>query len=159
MKMDIPAGIPGLIDIQPTFMPNREPPVAGGDTIQMAHGTRVPWPDHAIAGTPNAAIRPAIGQRRIGVIIRKGFRPDLDSYPAFFENDRTPPAGREGRLRQSDISHLFLCGPATDFCVTRSVLDACKGVGMPDTDGQTAIDTARRQLAEAGVAFVNSDDV
>ena len=213
MKMDCPAGILGLIDIQPTFMPNGELPVAGGDTIvpvvnrllarcghafatqdwhppghtsfatthpgkqtydtiQMPYGTQVLWPDHAIAGTPNAAIHPAIDQRRIEVIVRKGFRPELDSYSAFFENDRTTPTGLEGWLRQRDISHLFLCGLATDFCVAWSaldavglgfavtiVLDACKGIGLADADGQTTIDTARRRLTEAGVAFVNSDDV
>src|ERR1700761_7161246 len=63
------------------------------DTIEMPYGTQVLWPDHAIAGSASAAIHPAIDQSRIEVVIRKGFHPQLDSYSAFFENDRTTPTG------------------------------------------------------------------
>ncbi len=142
------------------------------DTIEMPYGTQILWPDHAIAGTPNAAIHPAIDQRPIEVIIRKGFRPDLDSYSAFFENDRKTPTGLEGWLRQREIRSLFLCGLATDFCVAWSaqdaarlgfsvtiVQDACRGIGLPDPGGQTTIDTARRLLTEMDVTFVNSDEL
>ncbi len=117
-------------------------------TIEMTYGKQVLWPDHAIGGTPSAAVHPAIDQRRIEAIIRKGFRPTLDSYSAFFENDRVTPTGLEAWLRQRGFSRLFLCGLATDFCVTWSaedavrlgfavtiVEDACRGIGLPLPDG------------------------
>ena len=65
------------------------------ETTKLPYGTQVLWPDHGIAGTPTAAIHPAIDQTRIETIIRKGFRPTLDSYSAFFENDRRTPTGLE----------------------------------------------------------------
>lgn len=213
MKIDSPASILGLIDIQPTFMPGGELPVAGGDTIvpvvnhlftrfshafatqdwhppghtsfasahpnkqpydviDMPYGRQILWPDHAIAGTPNAAIHPAIDQHRIEAIIRKGFRPELDSYSAFFENDRKTATGLEGWLRQRGFSRLFLCGLATDFCVAWSaqdaarlgfdvtiIEDACRGIGLPEQAGRTTTDTARERLAAMGAVFVNSHDL
>lgn len=139
------------------------------DTIEMPYGTQVLWPDHGIAGSANAAIHPGIDQRGIEAIIRKGFRPALDSYSAFFENDRTTPTGLEGWLRQRGFSRLFLCGLATDFCVAWSaadaarlgfqvtvITDACRGIGLPDGTG-TTIDAALASLAALGVAFADSD--
>jgi nicotinamidase/pyrazinamidase len=127
------------------------------------------WPDHGIAGTPTAAIHPAIDQARIEAIIRKGFRATLDSYSAFFENDRRTPTGLEGWLRQRGFTRLFLCGLATDFCVAWSaedaarlgfsvtiVEDACRGIGLPEADGRSTIDTARDRLTAMGVRFVPS---
>jgi nicotinamidase/pyrazinamidase len=130
------------------------------------------WPDHGIAGTPTAAIHPAIDQTRIETIIRKGFRPALDSYSAFFENDRKTPTGLEAWLRQRGFSRLFLCGLATDFCVGWSaedaarlgftvtiIEDACRGIGLPESDGRTTIDTVRDRLTALGVRFVDSDAI
>ncbi|HBK05532.1 MAG TPA: bifunctional nicotinamidase/pyrazinamidase [Acetobacteraceae bacterium] len=212
MQIDPGADILGLVDVQPTFMPGGELPVAGGDaiipiinnlltrfdhafatqdwhpaghasfasahpnkqpydTIGMPYGPQILWPDHAIAGTPNAAIHPSIDQHRIEAIIRKGFHAALDSYSAFFENDRKTPTGLEGWLRQRGFSRLFLCGLATDFCVAWSaedaarlgfavtiIEDACRGIGLPEPNGRTTIDTARERLVAMGVAFVNSQD-
>jgi nicotinamidase/pyrazinamidase len=142
------------------------------DTIAMPYGPQVLWPDHGIAGSANAAIHPAIDQNRIEVIVRKGFRPELDSYSAFFENDRTTPTGLEGWLKQRGFVRLFLCGLATDFCVAWSaedarrlgfdvtvIEDACRGIGLPDADGGTTIDTARRRLIARGVRFADSASV
>ena len=145
-------------------------------TYAASYGEQTLWPDHCIQGSAGADFHPDLYEagvvERARRIVRKGTNPAVDSYSAFFENDRTTPTGLEGWLRQRDISHLFLCGLATDFCVAWSaldavglgfavtiVLDACKGIGLADADGQTTIDTARRRLTEAGVAFVNSDDV
>ncbi len=135
----------------------------------MPYGAQVLWPDHGIAGTANAAIHPAIDQRRVEVVIRKGFRRELDSYSAFFENDRSTPTGLEGWLKQRGFTRLFLCGLATDFCVAWSaedarrlgfdvtvVEDACRGIGLPDSGGGTTIDAARRRLEAQGVRFANS---
>ncbi len=139
------------------------------DTIDMPYGPQVLWPDHGIAGSANAAIHKDIDQARIEAVIRKGFRPALDSYSAFFENDRTTPTGLEGWLRQRGFSRLFLCGLATDFCVAWSaedaarlgfqvtlIEDACRGIGLPAGDGGTTIDAARTRLAALGVTFADS---
>lgn len=139
------------------------------DTIRMPYGTQVLWPDHAIAGTPRAAIHAAIDQARIEVIIRKGFRPQLDSYSAFFENDRKTPTGLEGWLRQRGFSHLYLCGLASDFCVAWSaedaaklgfqvtvITDACRGIGLPVEGAGTTMEAAALRLKAVGVAFVES---
>jgi nicotinamidase/pyrazinamidase len=130
------------------------------------------WPDHGIAGTPSAAIHPAIDQTRIEVIIRKGFHSALDSYSAFFENDRQTPTGLEAWLRQRGFSRLFLCGLATDFCVGWSaedavrvgfsvtiILDACRGIGLPTPDGRTTMDTSRDRLSAMGVHFIDSGTI
>ena len=63
---------------------------------------------------------------RAELIIRKGFRPDIDSYSAFFENDRSTPTGLGGYLRERGISAITLVGLATDYCVAYSALDAIK---------------------------------
>jgi nicotinamidase/pyrazinamidase len=146
--------------------PGRQP----YDTIDMPYGPQVLWPDHGIAGTPNAAIHPAIDQTRIEAVIRKGFRPALDSYSAFFENDRQTPTGLEAWLRQRGFSRLFLCGLATDFCVAWSaedaarlgftvtiVEDACRGIDLPTVDGGTTMQATRDRLTELGVRFTGSD--
>ena len=142
------------------------------DTIDMPYGKQVLWPDHGVAGTLSAALHPAVEQSRIEVIIRKGFRPRLDSYSAFFENDRVTPTGLEGWLRQRGFSRLFLCGLATDFCVAWSAEDAarlgfrvvvvedgCRGIGLPIPDGRTTMEEARDRLEELGVRFVQSSAI
>jgi nicotinamidase/pyrazinamidase len=139
------------------------------DTMDMPYGAQVLWPDHAVAGTPNAAIHTGIDQTRIEAIIRKGFRRTLDSYSALFENDRRTPTGLEAWLRQRGFSRLFLCGLATDFCVAWSaedalrlgfavtvIEDACRGIGLPEPGGRTTIDTARDRLTAMGVRFIDS---
>jgi nicotinamidase/pyrazinamidase len=139
------------------------------ETIDMPHGKQVLWPDHGIAGTANAEIHPGIDQRRVEMVIRKGCRPELDSYSAFFENDRSTPTGLEGWLKQRNFTRVFLCGLATDFCVAWSaedarrlgfevtvIVDACRGIGLPDPDHGTTIEAARRRLEAQGVRFVDS---
>jgi nicotinamidase/pyrazinamidase len=213
MQFDPGTDILGLTDVQPTFMPGGELPVADGhaiipvvnrllvqfehafatqdwhpaghasfasahpgmqpyDTIDMPYGKQVLWPDHGVAGTPTAAIHPAIDQTRIEAVIRKGFRPTLDSYSAFFENDRVTPTGLEAWLRQRGFSRLFLCGLATDFCVAWSaedaarlgftvivIEDACRGIGLPTPDGRTTMEAARDRLNDMGVRFVHSGTI
>lgn len=139
------------------------------DQIELGNIAQVLWPDHAIAATPTAAIHPAIDQTRIEVIIRKGFRPGLDSYSAFFENDRRTPTGLQAWLRQRGFSRIFLCGLASDFCVAWSaedaallgfsvvvIEDACRGIGIPTADGRTTLDDARERLTGIGVRFIDS---
>lgn len=127
--------------------------------ITMPYGPQTLWPDHCIQGTPGAALHPGLRTDPAQIIIRKGFRRDIDSYSAFFENDRTTPTGLEGYLRTRGISHLTLCGLATDYCVAFSALDAAR-LGFNVTVRQDlcrAIDlngslaTAQAAMRNAGV--------
>ena len=93
---------------------------------EMPYGPQVLWPDHCIQGTPGAEFHADLNQTRADLIIRKGFRPEIDSYSAFFENDRTTPTGLEGYLRTRGATHLTLVGIATDYCVAYSALDAAR---------------------------------
>jgi len=96
------------------------------ETVDMAYGEQTLWPDHCIQGTPGAEFHPALEWARAESIIRKGFRRDIDSYSAFFENDRTTPTGLGGYLKERGIGKITLCGLATDFCVGFSALDAVR---------------------------------
>ncbi|MCF6431095.1 bifunctional nicotinamidase/pyrazinamidase [Leisingera sp. MMG026] len=95
------------------------------ETTNMPYGTQVLWPDHCVQGSDGAAFRK--GLRTDGdLIIRKGFRPGIDSYSGFFENDHSTPTGLEGYLRSRGITALTLAGLATDFCVAFTALDAAR---------------------------------
>ena len=130
-------------------------------TVQMPYGEQTLWPDHCIQGTEGAAFHPAL-RTDADLILRKGMNPAIDSYSAFFENDRTTPTGLEGYLRTRGITTLTLAGLATDFCVAYSAIDAarlcfavtvrtdlCRAI---DLGGSLAAMTA--QMLEAGVTIV-----
>ncbi|NHX28393.1 isochorismatase family protein, partial [Escherichia coli] len=93
---------------------------------EMPYGPQVLWPDHCVQGSTGAAFHPGLNTDRADLIIRKGFRPAIDSYSAFFENDHETPTGLEGYLRTRGISDLTMVGLATDFCVQYSALDAAR---------------------------------
>ena len=130
------------------------------DTTEMPYGQQVLWPDHCVQGSSGAAFHSDL--RTDGdLIIRKGFRPDVDSYSAFFENDQTTPTGLEGYLRSRGITDLTMVGLATDFCVAfsaldarrlnfsvRVVLDACRAI---DLDG--SLSTQMENMRQRGVKF------
>ncbi len=93
--------------------------------IDRPYGPQVLWPDHCVQGSEGAAFHP--GLRSDGdLILRKGFNREIDSYSAFFENDRSTPTGLEGYLRTRGIDRLTLVGLATDFCVHYSAVDAAR---------------------------------
>ncbi|MEO0401601.1 MAG: bifunctional nicotinamidase/pyrazinamidase [Pseudomonadota bacterium] len=96
------------------------------EVIDMPYGAQVLWPDHCIQGTTGAAFHADLHADRADMIVRKGYRPDIDSYSAFFENDHATPTGLEGYLRTRGITTLTLVGLATDFCVNFSAVDAAK---------------------------------
>ena len=142
------------------------------DEISLPYGRQTLWPDHAVQGTESAAIHPGIAQARIAVIVRKGTFRHIDSYSAFFENDRTTPTGLDGWLRARGFKKLFLCGLATDFCVAWSaedaaglgyetflIEDASRGIALPGPGGRTTLDLSRERLIERGVRFLASEDV
>jgi len=148
------------------------------DTIAMPYGQQVLWPDHALQGTPNAALHRDLEMAKLEVIIRKGFHPAIDSYSTFFENDRRTATGLDGWLRQRGFRRLFLAGLATDFCVAWSaedavrlgyevvmIEDACRGIGIPlgigipQTGGRTTVEQARERLLAIGVRIITSSEL
>jgi len=135
------------------------------DVIEVDYGEQVLWPDHCVQGTEGAAFHPDLDTTQAELIIRKGFRPEIDSYSAFYENDGTTPTGLTGYLESRGIDTLYLCGLATDFCVKWSAVDgreegfdvyviedATRGI---DQDGSLA--QAWSEMNDAGVQVVSSD--
>jgi nicotinamidase/pyrazinamidase len=94
------------------------------ESIAMPYGRQTLWPDHCVQGTAGAALHPELSTERAEILIRKGFRPEIDSYSAFYENDRTTPTGLAGYLRERGLKAIFLAGLATDYCVYYSAVDA-----------------------------------
>jgi nicotinamidase/pyrazinamidase len=131
--------------------------------IEMPYGPQTLWPDHCIQGTIGAAFHGDLNTDRADLIIRKGYNPAIDSYSAFFENDRTRPTGLEGYLRSRGIDDLTLVGLATDYCVNYSALDAARlGFAVTvRTDLCRAIDlggTLSAAIAEMTAAGVRLTD-
>ena len=134
-------------------------------TTTMPYGQQVLWPDHCVQGTEGAAPHRDLDLNRAQLLVRKGFRADVDSYSAFFENDHRTVTGLAGYLRERGIEAVTLAGLATDFCVAYSALDAarlgfrvrvvedaCRAI---DLAGSLAARTA--EMRAAGVAIVTSD--
>ncbi len=95
-------------------------------TIEMPYGDQTLWPDHCVMGTWGADFHPGLDTAAAQLIVRKGFHPEIDSYSAFFENDRKTATGLAACLKEKGIQHLFFCGIATDFCVAWSAVDSIK---------------------------------
>jgi nicotinamidase/pyrazinamidase len=129
------------------------------ETIAMPYGQQVLWPDHCVQGSAGSAFHPDLDVPQAQMIVRKGFRPAVDSYSGFIEADRTTPTGLAGYLRERGIGEVILAGLATDFCVAWTALDA-RRLGFEATvveDACRAIDLAGSlgrawgELAAAGV--------
>ena len=105
---------------------SQHPGKAPFETTEMPYGTQVLWPDHCVQGSDGAAFHPGLNTDPANLIIRKGFRPAIDSYSAFFENDQATPTGLHGYLSERGITNLTLAGLATDYCVAYSALDAAR---------------------------------
>ncbi len=134
------------------------------ETIAAPYGPQVLWPDHCVQGTPGAAFHPALQIPHAALMLRKGMDRAINSYSAFYENDRKTPTGLLGYLRERGLTRVFLAGLAFDFCVRYSaedarregfavfvVEDACRGI---DVDGSVAATHA--SLAGLGVASVSA---
>lgn len=143
--------------------PGRQP----FDTAELGYGSQVLWPDHCVQGSPGAAFHPDLVTTNAELVLRKGFRAEIDSYSAFFENDRKTPTGLGGYAAERGFRRLFLAGLATDFCVAFTAEDArrCGLEAVVLLDGCRAIDqggsldAALRRMRAAGVAFGASQDV
>jgi nicotinamidase/pyrazinamidase len=130
------------------------------ETIAAAYGPQVLWPDHCVQGSPGADFHAGLDVPHAGLILRKGMHRAIDSYSAFFENDRTTPTGLIGYLRERGVKRVYLAGLAFDFCVRYSaedaqrsgfaaavIADACRGI---DVEGSVA--ATQESLATLGVA-------
>lgn len=126
---------------------------------QMPYGPQVLWPRHCVQGSAGAEFHAGLAVDRADLILRKGFRPQIDSYSAFFENDHDTPTGLAGYLRERGLERLTFVGLAHDFCVAWSAIDAAKlgfsvrvleaATRAIDLDGSR--DTARAEMRAAGV--------
>ncbi len=134
------------------------------EVIAAPYGPQVLWPDHCVQDTAGAAFHPALHISHAALIVRKGMEPTINSYSAFYENDRKTPTGLTGYLRQRGFSRVFLAGLALDFCVRYSaedarregftvfvIEDACRSI---DVDGSVAATHA--SLAALGVASISA---
>ena len=133
------------------------------DIVAMPYGDQVLWPDHCIQGSIGSRFHPDLKHTRADVIIRKGSNPAVDSYSAFYENDKVTSTGLHGYLKNREVTKLTLVGLATDYCVAFSALDAAKlGYAVTvrldmargiETDG--SLNAALDKMSKAGVNLVN----
>ncbi len=136
------------------------------ERIEAFYGAQTLWPDHCVQGTPGAEFHRGLDLRRVELVVRKGFRPEIDSYSAFYENDQRTPTGLAGYLREREFRRVFLAGLATDYCVHYSALDArregfdvvviedaCRAI---DLEGSLA--RAFSEMNEAGVRRAWSEE-
>ena len=132
------------------------------DLCEMSYGSQILWPDHCIQGTDGAAFHEKLTTDSADLIIRKGFRPEIDSYSAFFENDQVTPTGLHGYLQDRAIKAVTMVGLATDYCVAYSALDAarlgyevqvalraCRAI---DLEGSLAVQLAA--MRDAGIEII-----
>lgn len=137
------------------------------EAIKVGYGTQVLWPDHCVQGTEGAALVKTLDIPKAELIIRKGYRKDVDSYSAFLEADKKTTTGLGGYLKQRGFKRVFLAGLATDFCVAWSAIDArkqgfeayviddaCRGI---DANGSLA--AAWKDMGKAGVKKITSADI
>jgi len=137
------------------------------DSVELHYGMQTLWPPHCVQGTRGAEFHPALQLTQAELILRKGFRPQIDSYSAFFENDRTTPTGLTGYLKERGLTRVLLAGLAYDYCVGYSALDA-RRLGLPafvlrdacraiDLNGSVA--TIEAEFAKTGVAVIDSAEL
>jgi len=137
------------------------------ESIEMSYGMQTLWPDHCVQGTVGAEFHKDLKLPQAELILRKGFRPEIDSYSAFFENDRSTATGLASYLKEHGIARVFLAGLAYDYCVGFSALDA-RRLGIPavivkdatraiDLDGSVA--KMEAEFAATGVDVVDSSEL
>lgn len=143
-----------------TAHPGRKP----FEQIELSYGPQTLWPEHCIQDSKGAQFHSALHLPQAELILRKGFDPNIDSYSAFFENDRTTPTGLAGYLEERDLTRIFFAGLAYDFCVGYSALDA-RRLDLPAfilRDACRAIDLngsrakIEAEFARAGVSAIDS---
>jgi nicotinamidase/pyrazinamidase len=137
------------------------------ETIEVAYGVQILWPDHCVQDTPGAEFHKELQIPHAELVLRKGYHRDIDSYSAFYENDRTTHTGLAGYLRERGLRRVFVAGLAFDFCVRYStedahregfevvvIEDACRGI-----DVGSSVAATRQALAALGVRCISCDAV
>jgi len=137
------------------------------EQIEVNYGMQTLWPDHCVQGTKGAELHPALHLTQAELILRKGFRPEIDSYSAFFENDRVTATGLAGYLRERNLTRVFLAGLAYDFCVGYSALDAqrlgfeaiilrdaCRAIDLDDS-----VANIEAEFAQSGVKLIECGEL
>jgi nicotinamidase/pyrazinamidase len=136
------------------------------ETVSVAYGEQTLWPDHCVQGTPGAEIHRGLETSRVELVIRKGFRPAIDSYSGFRENDRATPTGLDGYLRERGFRRVFVAGLARGYCTDATaedaaelgyevflIADACRGITPEATEAGT------RRMAARNVRLIGSADL
>jgi nicotinamidase/pyrazinamidase len=137
------------------------------EVVMLTGGEQRLWPDHCVQGTRGAELHPDLQLDRAELILRKGFRKEIDSYSAFFENDRATPTGLAGYCRERGLGRMFFAGLAYDFCVGFSALDArragLEAVVVRDAcraiDVEGSVGRMDAEFVERGVRVVTSADL
>lgn len=137
------------------------------ETIAVAYGPQILWPDHCVQDTPGAAFHQDLHIPHAELVLRKGYRREIDSYSAFYENDHNTPTGLIGYLRERSLTRVFLAGLAFDFCVRYSAEDARKAdfsvVVLADAcraiDVDNSAEATRQSLTTLEIPVVTSDSI
>ncbi|MEL7834479.1 bifunctional nicotinamidase/pyrazinamidase [Fodinibius sp. Rm-B-1B1-1] len=137
------------------------------ETINMPYGQQVLWPDHCVQGSEGAQFHPDLNTKNSQLIVRKGFRKQIDSYSAFYENDGETTTGLTGYLKARDIDTLYAVGLATDFCVKWSVVDGIKEGfdlhvvedAVKGIDIEGSVDQAWQEMLDQGATKVSSSEL
>jgi nicotinamidase/pyrazinamidase len=137
------------------------------EQVELSYGIQTLWPDHCIQDSKGAEFHPALHLPQAEIILRKGFTPQIDSYSAFFENDRVTPTGLGDYLRDQDLTRVFLAGLAYDYCVGYSALDArrlelqavilrdaCRAIGL-----NGSVEKIEAEFVAAGVTLMESAEL
>ncbi len=136
-------------------------------TIALSYGEQTLWPDHCVQGSPGAQFHSELDTNSAALVIRKGMHPGIDSYSAFFENDKTTSTGLSGYLRAQNIERVFCVGLAFDYCVRYTAEDAiretfktvvienaCRAINM-----DTSVEDTTKSFETLGVALIQSSDI
>jgi nicotinamidase/pyrazinamidase len=137
------------------------------DSVKLAYGEQVLWPDHCVQGSDGAALHKDLLVPHAQLLLRKGHHREVDSYSAFLEADRKTRTGLEGYLEERGIKRVFVCGLAIDFCVAWTALDARKlglaALVVEDAcraiDMQGSLASALEKMDKAGVKRIQSGDI
>ncbi|MDX9997113.1 MAG: bifunctional nicotinamidase/pyrazinamidase [Phenylobacterium sp.] len=137
------------------------------ETIELSYGRQTLWPDHCVQGAPGADFHPELAATKAELVLRKGFHKAIDSYSAFFENDRNTATGLAGYLRERGFTRIFLAGLAFDYCVLWSaedawrlgfqtvvIDDACRALDIHGSEAE-----ARRRLAQASIEVLAATEL
>jgi nicotinamidase/pyrazinamidase len=137
------------------------------ETVELPYGTQVLWPDHCVQGTEGAALVKGLDIPHAELVIRKGYRREVDSYSAFMEADKKTPTGLGGYLKERGLKRVYFAGLATDFCVAWSAMDArrlgfealviedaCRAI-----DNQGSLAKAWTAMKLAGVKRIQSSEI